>query len=62
MSGKGSSSVASVLADGAQFGVDGDGSQLGDGYCLLNVRSDSKAGQTARYNLAGIEAVMTGYR
>jgi hypothetical protein len=40
-----------VLADGAQFGVDGskDGLQLGDGYCLLNVRGDLKARQAARY-------------
>ena len=34
-----------MLADGAEFGVDGsiDGLQFGDGYCLRDVWSDSKS-------------------
>src|SRR5215475_4672050 len=49
-----------MLTDGAQFGVGGslDGVQLGDWYFPLNVRSNSKAGQTASYHLARIEAVV----
>ena len=52
-----------MLADGAQFGVDDStgGLQLGDRYCVLNVRCDSKAGQAAGYHLSWIEALVTGH-